>query len=282
MRLKYAKLITNLANTVQAMCGDGAAGDLVRRLRDEAAQVLRGRRNRLRPGARSSWPAHKAMTLKTIARLRHARRRIHLAEHARAAAPRDRLPERRNRPPRRSSRRRQPRSTALSSSPPPRCRARPRAPATTRRTSSWPAPKCRPKGPRPLPSRRASAGLPAPSPRRRRRADLPERLAVGLRGLLEARDVRHEVRVRTTFASDPPACCQRLLDVADSLLRLRVQSPSPMNWPSSPQATVPATNTWFPTRTARENPNTGSNGEPEEMFCRSAIFFHLVRDVGVS
>jgi 2-dehydropantoate 2-reductase len=39
MRLKYAKLITNLANAVQGMCGDAAAGDLVRRLRDEAIQV---------------------------------------------------------------------------------------------------------------------------------------------------------------------------------------------------------------------------------------------------
>lgn len=39
MRLKYAKLTTNLANAVQGMCGDAAAGDLVRRLRDEAVQV---------------------------------------------------------------------------------------------------------------------------------------------------------------------------------------------------------------------------------------------------
>lgn len=40
MRLKYAKLITNLANAVQGICGDAAAGDLVRRLRDEAVQVF--------------------------------------------------------------------------------------------------------------------------------------------------------------------------------------------------------------------------------------------------
>ncbi len=36
MRLKYAKLLTNLGNIVQALCGEGAAGDLVRRVRDEA------------------------------------------------------------------------------------------------------------------------------------------------------------------------------------------------------------------------------------------------------
>jgi 2-dehydropantoate 2-reductase len=36
MRLKYAKLLTNLGNIVQALCGDGAAGDLIRRIRDEA------------------------------------------------------------------------------------------------------------------------------------------------------------------------------------------------------------------------------------------------------
>jgi 2-dehydropantoate 2-reductase len=36
MRLKYAKLLTNLGNVVQALCGDGPAGDLVRRVRDEA------------------------------------------------------------------------------------------------------------------------------------------------------------------------------------------------------------------------------------------------------
>jgi 2-dehydropantoate 2-reductase len=39
MRLKHAKLLTNLGNIVQALCGDGPAGDLVRRVRDEAAQV---------------------------------------------------------------------------------------------------------------------------------------------------------------------------------------------------------------------------------------------------
>ena len=36
MRLKYAKLLTNLGNTVQALCGDAAAGDIIRRVRDEA------------------------------------------------------------------------------------------------------------------------------------------------------------------------------------------------------------------------------------------------------
>jgi 2-dehydropantoate 2-reductase len=36
MRMKYAKLLTNLANIVQALCGDAPAGDLVRRVRDEA------------------------------------------------------------------------------------------------------------------------------------------------------------------------------------------------------------------------------------------------------
>jgi 2-dehydropantoate 2-reductase len=36
MRLKYAKLLTNLGNIVQALCGEGAAGDLIRRIRDEA------------------------------------------------------------------------------------------------------------------------------------------------------------------------------------------------------------------------------------------------------
>ena len=39
MRLKYAKLLTNLGNIVQALCGDGPAGDLVRRVRDEAMMV---------------------------------------------------------------------------------------------------------------------------------------------------------------------------------------------------------------------------------------------------
>jgi 2-dehydropantoate 2-reductase len=37
MRLKYAKLLNNLANAVQALCGtDAAAGDIVRAVRDEA------------------------------------------------------------------------------------------------------------------------------------------------------------------------------------------------------------------------------------------------------
>jgi 2-dehydropantoate 2-reductase len=36
MREKYAKLLMNLANTVQALCGMAAAGDIVRRVRDEA------------------------------------------------------------------------------------------------------------------------------------------------------------------------------------------------------------------------------------------------------
>jgi 2-dehydropantoate 2-reductase len=36
MRQKYAKLLMNLANTVQALCGMVAAGDIVRRVRDEA------------------------------------------------------------------------------------------------------------------------------------------------------------------------------------------------------------------------------------------------------
>jgi 2-dehydropantoate 2-reductase len=39
MRLKHAKLLTNLGNIVQALCGDGPAGDLVRLVRDEAMQV---------------------------------------------------------------------------------------------------------------------------------------------------------------------------------------------------------------------------------------------------
>jgi 2-dehydropantoate 2-reductase len=36
MRQKHAKLLMNLANTVQALCGMAAAGDIVRRVRDEA------------------------------------------------------------------------------------------------------------------------------------------------------------------------------------------------------------------------------------------------------
>jgi 2-dehydropantoate 2-reductase len=36
MRMKYAKLLTNLANTVQALCGAAPAGTIVTRLRDEA------------------------------------------------------------------------------------------------------------------------------------------------------------------------------------------------------------------------------------------------------
>lgn len=36
MRMKYAKLLTNLANTVQALCGTAPAGTIVTRLRDEA------------------------------------------------------------------------------------------------------------------------------------------------------------------------------------------------------------------------------------------------------
>jgi 2-dehydropantoate 2-reductase len=41
MRQKYAKLLMNLANTVQALCGMAAAGDIVRRVRDEALMVYR-------------------------------------------------------------------------------------------------------------------------------------------------------------------------------------------------------------------------------------------------
>jgi 2-dehydropantoate 2-reductase len=36
MRMKHAKLLTNLANTVQALCGTAPAGTIVTRLRDEA------------------------------------------------------------------------------------------------------------------------------------------------------------------------------------------------------------------------------------------------------
>lgn len=39
MRLKYAKLLSNLLNIVQALCEGGAAGDLVRQVRDEANAV---------------------------------------------------------------------------------------------------------------------------------------------------------------------------------------------------------------------------------------------------
>ncbi len=39
MRMKYAKLLTNLANTVQALCGNAPAGTIVTRLRDEALMV---------------------------------------------------------------------------------------------------------------------------------------------------------------------------------------------------------------------------------------------------
>jgi 2-dehydropantoate 2-reductase len=39
MRQKYAKLLMNLANTVQALCGDLAAGEIVRQLREEALAV---------------------------------------------------------------------------------------------------------------------------------------------------------------------------------------------------------------------------------------------------
>ncbi len=39
MRQKYAKLLMNLANTVQALCGMAAAGDIVRLVRDEALMV---------------------------------------------------------------------------------------------------------------------------------------------------------------------------------------------------------------------------------------------------
>jgi 2-dehydropantoate 2-reductase len=41
MRLKYAKLLTNLGNIVQALCGQGPAGDLVRRVRDEAMMAYK-------------------------------------------------------------------------------------------------------------------------------------------------------------------------------------------------------------------------------------------------
>jgi 2-dehydropantoate 2-reductase len=42
MRFKYAKLIANLANSVQAICGpDAAAGELVRRVQEEGRAVLR-------------------------------------------------------------------------------------------------------------------------------------------------------------------------------------------------------------------------------------------------
>jgi len=45
MRLKYAKLIVNLANAVDAMCGHGAASEqLIARARDEGREVLRAAR----------------------------------------------------------------------------------------------------------------------------------------------------------------------------------------------------------------------------------------------
>jgi 2-dehydropantoate 2-reductase len=39
MRLKYAKLLSNLLNIVQALCEGGAAGELVRQVREEANAV---------------------------------------------------------------------------------------------------------------------------------------------------------------------------------------------------------------------------------------------------
>jgi 2-dehydropantoate 2-reductase len=39
MRFKYTKLLSNLGNSVQALCGDSPAGEIVRRLRDEALAV---------------------------------------------------------------------------------------------------------------------------------------------------------------------------------------------------------------------------------------------------
>jgi len=44
MRLKHAKLLTNLGNTVQALCGDAAAGDIIRRVRDEAMMAYEAAR----------------------------------------------------------------------------------------------------------------------------------------------------------------------------------------------------------------------------------------------
>ncbi|MEO8458393.1 MAG: 2-dehydropantoate 2-reductase N-terminal domain-containing protein [Chloroflexota bacterium] len=39
MRIKHTKLLNNLGNIVQALCGDGAAGDIIRRVRDEAIKA---------------------------------------------------------------------------------------------------------------------------------------------------------------------------------------------------------------------------------------------------
>ncbi|WP_241681566.1 ISAs1 family transposase, partial [Streptomyces sp. CB01881] len=76
-----------------------------------------------------------------------------------------------------------------------------------------------------------------------------------------ARILRHRTDLTT-------GKCSRQTIYAITDLTSQEASPGAAVEPSSAMGAVPATATWSPTRTAREKPICGSNGEPEPTFCR--------------
>ncbi len=95
MRLKYAKLIENLANTVQALCGlEANAGELVRMVRAEGIAALRAAN--IDFAAESEMDERRAEVMRGLPSHRGpSARRIYLAEPgARRGLDRDGLPER--------------------------------------------------------------------------------------------------------------------------------------------------------------------------------------------
>ena len=100
MRWKYRKLINNLSNAIDALCGPGTrSGVLSDEVRDGSDGVPRGggNRNRLRGGRRCSSRRGVAVGQR---RLPVAAGRVDVAEHGAWGLDRSRLPQRRDRAPR--------------------------------------------------------------------------------------------------------------------------------------------------------------------------------------
>src|SRR4029077_3053768 len=76
------------------------------------------------------------------------------------------------------------------------------------------------------------------------------------------------MRVRTTSASEAPACASARSMFLSAWTACTCASPMPTIRPSGPVAVVP--DTWMvdPTRTPRECPTIGSHGAPLDTFCR--------------
>jgi hypothetical protein len=76
------------------------------------------------------------------------------------------------------------------------------------------------------------------------------------------------IRVRTTSFKPAPAFSRAVWMISKHLFVCPAASPGAAVLPSAPMGAVPPTETKRPTRTALENPTTGSYGLPLDTSCR--------------